>query len=125
MLGRPGGMFDTEEAQIDDFESFIRQARITAGYLASVPTESITQTVNEWSWRNLGRAADPSLIRMGLNLATEINESPSNLKPGGVRFGELAAGVESGLRAGASEEELKFNQGNVLNRVLTAYLARG
>ena len=125
MLGRPGGMFDTEEAQIDDFESFIRQARITAGYLASVPTESITQTVNEWSWRNLGRAADPSVIRMCLNLATEINESPSNLKPGGVRFGELAAGVESGLRAGASEEELKFNQGNVLNRVLTAYLARG
>ncbi len=125
MLGRPGGMFDTEEAQIDDFESFIRQARITAGYLASVPTESITETVNDWSWRNLGRAADPSLIRMGLNLATEINESPSNLKPGGVKFGELSAGVQSGLRAGASEEELKFHQGNVLNRVLTAYLARG
>mgnify|MGYP001273898219 CR=1 FL=1 len=125
MLGRPGGMFDTEEAQIEDFESFIRQARITAGYLASVPTESITQTVNDWSWRNLGRAADPSLIRMGLNLATQINENPSNLKPGGIRFGELAAGVESGLRAGASEEELKFHQGNVLNRVLTAYLARG
>ena len=40
MLGRPGGMFDTEEAQIDDFESFIRQARITAGYLASVPSKS-------------------------------------------------------------------------------------
>ena len=125
MLGRPGGMFDTEEAQMNDFESFIRQARISAGYLASVPTESITQTINDWSWRNLGRAADPSLVRMGLNLATEINESPENIKPGGAKFGEVVAGVQSGLRAGASPEELKFHQGNVLNRVLTAYLARG
>lgn len=124
MLGRAGGMFDTEEAEMDDFESFIRQARITAGYLAAVPVESISQTINDWSWKNLGRSADPGLIRMGLQIATNVAEKPSNIKPGGAEGYEIAAGVEAGLLAGADEEELARTQGANLNRILTAYLAR-
>jgi hypothetical protein len=124
MLGRPGGMFDTEEAEMDDFESFIRQARITAGYLAAVPVESISQTINDWSWKNLGRSADPGLIRMGLEIATGVAEKPSNIKPGGAEGYEIAAGVEAGLLAGADEEELARTQSANLNRILTAYLAR-
>ena len=124
MLGRPGGMFDTEEAEMDDFESFIRQARITAGYLSAVPVESISQTINDWSWENLGRSADPGLIRMGLEIATGVAEKPSNIKPGGAEGYEIAAGVEAGLFAGADEEELERTQNASLNRILTAYLAR-
>ena len=106
-------MFDTEEAQIEDFESFIRQARITAGYLASVPTESITQTVNDWSWRNLGGAADPSLFA-GLNLATQISKNPST-ETGGIRLMNLQQ-VSNQAHVLVLVKKVKIPSRNVLNK---------
>ena len=123
-LGLEGGLFDTPDATITDLESYVKEARLKAGTLRTVPTNMIAKQVENWSWQNLGRSADASLQALGLQIAE--NTVSANLGAASQPSdNELLTAVDQNLLSAVDEDtqELAVDVQKVdANSLLTRWL---
>ena len=123
-LGLEGGLFDNDKAQIANFDEFVKEHQLKAGVLRSVPTNMIAQQVDNWSWKNLGRAANAELQSLGLQIAENVvsNSIGSSDQPSD---SELLTSVNRNL-LGQIDEETRSEADDVAmtdaNNLLTSWL---
>ena len=124
ILGLEGGLFDTEEAKISDWDSFVREAQQTAGYLKTVDTRYITKATNDWAFRVYGRSATPDEIAVALNGAAALAEATPVGAGANQRLSDasLAVGAVAGIPI--DQEEASQNATALINSAIGNYIMR-
>lgn len=120
ILGYEGGLFDTEEAVIEDWDLFVQEAREKAGYITAVPVAAVTKETNDWAFRMYGRSATMEEVSNALNTAGFLSESQIGPQP--ISPTEIVAGATGSLAL--NEGEASQNATALINSALGNYIIR-
>ena len=109
-----------EEAVIEDWDLFVREAREKAGYITAVPVAAVTKETNDWAFRMYGRSATMEEVSNALNTAGFLSESQIGPQP--ISPTEIVAGATGSLAL--NEGEASQNATALINSALGNYIIR-
>ena len=122
ILGYEGGLFDTEEATIENWDEFVREAQEKAGYIKQIDVNSVTSATNAWAFRNYGRSATIDEISTALNAASVVAETHVGPQAGRVSDRQIAGEALGTLQL--DEEEAAAQNVPLINTLLSNYIIR-
>ena len=121
-MGYEGGLFDTEEATIENWDEFVREAQEKAGYIKQIDVNSVTSATNAWAFRNYGRSATIDEISTALNAASVVAETHVGPQAGRVSDRQIAGEALGTLQL--DEEASAAKNVPLINTLLSNYIIR-